>query len=192
MKGSWVSLVLFTSACQGGPNYPDEPTAVVDVPSAAESAEPESPRDAAADAPSELGLSAPFDVLGRSCAKDPRDRPSHLVCDTRGNVSGVSTEPSSFDEALPLPGARTVHKVVDSGPPPGRSLEVGVAKHLIAIRFAICRSCPSPNGFTFVGDLSRLTDADLSALQQRIGLPPGTLPLRSLDEWRRALTSDGG
>jgi hypothetical protein len=56
----------------------------------------------------------------------------------------------------------------------------------------ICPNCPRPTGFTFVGDLQRLTDSDLAALQQRIGLPPKTLPLRGYDDWKRALSSDGG
>jgi hypothetical protein len=187
-----VATVIVACACQGGPNYPDGPTAVVDVPAPAESSEPESARDGGVDASSEPQLSPPFDVLGKSCAKDERDRPAHISCDTRGLVSGVSAEPTPATEALPLPGARTVHNAVDFGPPPGRSLEVGIAGNLIAIRFVICSSCPRPDGFTFVGDLQRLTDSDLAALQQRIGLPPKTLPLRSYDEWKRALSSDGG
>jgi hypothetical protein len=185
-------LALFACACAGGPNYPDGPTAVVDVPTPADSSEPMTPRDAGSDAPLEVGLSAPFDVLGRACAENERDRPSHLMCDTRGKVSGVTAEPTPMTEALPLPDARTVYKTVDSGPSPGRVLEVGIAGQLVAIRFVICPNCPAPTGFTFVGDLSRLTDGDLAALQQRIGLPAGTLPLRTHDDWKRALQRDAG
>lgn len=185
-------LALFVCACAGGPNYPDGPTAVVDVPTPADSSEPVTPRDAGADAALEVGLSPPFDVLGRPCAENERDRPSHLACDARGKVSGVTAEATPATEALPLPGARTVHKAIDTGPPPRRSLEVGIAGHLVAIRFVVCPNCPSPTGFTFVGDLERLTDGDLAALQQRIGLPPGTLPLRTHDDWQRALQDDAG
>lgn len=188
-SNAWVALVL--CACAGGPAYPDEPTAVVDVPSPADSSEPVASRDAGPDATLEVGLPAPFDVLGKSCPENERDRP-HLFCDTRGKVSGVTAEATPATEALPLPGARTVHKNTDFGPPPGRSLEVGVAGQLIAVNFVVCPRCESPKGFTFVGDLSRMTDADLAVLQQRIGLPPGTLPLRTHDDWQRALRADAG
>jgi hypothetical protein len=192
VKRFLCTSLFVAGACQGGPNYPDGPSAIVEVPAPVDSSEPASGHDGGTEASTEAALSAPFDVLGKSCAKDERERPAYISCDPHGLVSGVSAEPTPATEALPVPGVRTVHKAVDVGPPPGRTLEVGIAGNLVAIRFVICSSCPRPNGFTFVGDFSRLTDSDLAQLQQRIGLPPKTLPLRSYDDWKRALESDGG
>jgi hypothetical protein len=188
-----ITLAFASFACRAGPEYPDAPTAVVDVPNATESMDPERGAiDGGTDGSLPVGLSPPFDQLGRKCAADERDRPSTLVCDPSGVVSGVYAELGPPNETLPLPDARTIAKRAAHGPPPGRSLEVGIAEPLIAVRFAFCPDCTGANGFLFVGDLRRLTDAELSSLQQRIGLPPATLPLRTEDDWRGALASDAG
>jgi hypothetical protein len=178
-----ASLVGIAFACQS--SVPT--TAVVAVPTAEPTqAEPEAVPDAGADADPAPALSPPFDQLGQRCR--PGEQP---FCDARGRIAGVISFVGFENDVLPLR-AKSVHREEDLEKPPGHALDIGVAGTLIAIRHVTCVRCERPSGFLFVGDLARLSDADLAGIQQRIGLPPSTPPLRVRDDWSRAFARDGG
>lgn len=177
-----AGLAWIAFACQG---TPVPTTAVVDVPSAETSPEPEVVRDAGPDAEPAPTLPPPFDRLGQRCT------PGEPFCDARGRVSGVTSFVGFQDESLPLR-AKSVHRESSLDTPPGHSLEIGISGTWIAIRHVTCARCQNPQGFVFVGDLARLSDADLAGIQQRIGLPPSMPPLRARDDWSRAYARDSG
>ncbi len=101
-------------------------------------------------------------------------------------MSGVFANVGFDEQRLPVSHATTITHESSLETPPGRSLEIGVLGRLLAILFVSCARCERPTGFVFVGDLDRLSDADLAAVQQRIGLPPDLGPLRRVDDWRHA------
>jgi hypothetical protein len=180
------SAILLAVGCHGGA----PPPAV--SPEAAVAIEP--PRSGSVEEPApgvepsrRSALPEPFAVLGALCSELPPVATQRVLCDRRGRVAGVRV-PVDLVQGVPPASAERIHAEEQSGIPRGTALVVALEGERLWIRRVTCSMCRRVLGWSFVGDLERLEDADLRELQSTIGLPPSPL-LRSREDWRRAYAS---
>jgi len=74
---------------------------------------------------------------------------------------------------------------------PGRSLVLGVEGERLWFRLVTCGACRRIMGWAFVGNLARMSDAQLAMTQTRLGLSPKPA-MRTREAWRAAYPADGG
>ena len=67
---------------------------------------------------------------------------------------------------------------------PGRSLVVAVEGERLWVRQVTCGMCRRIMGWSFVGDLPKLGEDQLRAIQTRLGLPASAPTLKTAKDWR--------
>ena len=79
------------------------------------------------------------------------------------------------------------HPDVDRQP----SLTIAVNGETLYLHQVSCGACARVIGQGFRGELSALSEAQLAAVQARLGLPADTAPLRSAEMWGGYVTGEG-
>ncbi|MBK7579938.1 MAG: hypothetical protein IPI67_06995 [Myxococcales bacterium] len=136
--------------------------------------------------PSDAGLSklpAAFAKLGGSCSVSDAGGSSVELCDASGQVVGISAMVDTVD-GVPPAGAEVIRVEPEREMNPGRSLVVALEQDRLWFRLVSCGACRRIMGWSFVGELARLSDAQLRDIQQRLGLPLNVPALRTSQAWR--------
>lgn len=126
-----------------------------------------------------------FLSLGQPCRADAT--PSEL-CGADGRVAGLV---APVDHVLAIP-PDVADKLFDTRSEQGgadRELTIAVEGDRLWIRAVTCGRCRRIMGWGFVGELSRLSDAQLVSVQKRVGLPDDVGALRTAGAWKRAIAS---
>lgn len=153
-------------------------------------AKPE-PSDVPADEPSSVAdastsaghaaLPEPFKSLGQPCP-GAGAKPEPL-CDKAGRVAGVWALVDTVD-GVPPPQAEVIRDEPLSPGQPGRSLVVAVEGERLWFRQVTCGMCRRIMGWSFVGDLPKLGEDQIRAIQTRLALPTNAPTLRTANDWR--------
>jgi hypothetical protein len=126
-------------------------------------------------------LPEPLAILGAPCPAE--DAALGPFCDHAGRVSGVWAMVDTV-HGVPPREADVIRDEPVLQKSPGRSLVVALEGERLWFRLVTCGMCRRVMGYAFVGDLPRLSDEQLRAIETRLGLPPSTPPLRTAKEWR--------
>ena len=184
------ALLLALSLALAGCPKSSPPAPAVSVPDAPPSA---TIADAVPDAstPTDSGaarseLPEPFTLLAGACpAPDAGRRGSTVFCDASGRVTGVWAMVDTV-QGIPPASAEVIHESASDGGMPGRSLVLALEGERLWFSLVSCGRCRRVLGWSFGGDLPKLTDEQLHVMQQRLGLPSDP-PLRTAAAWRTAM-----
>lgn len=128
-------------------------------------------------------LPEPFRSLGSRCdpsaRANPNESPTTIVCSDTGNVVGVY-QPADYLPQPPDAAVRLTPSPVRFGNEP----YVALLGKTIWVRFVTCAGCVRVMGWSFVGDVSQLSDPQRLELQRRLGLDSSVAPLRTAGAWR--------
>jgi hypothetical protein len=180
---TWLATaVALWASCGSSPAQPTSSPSTIETPPAqradggAASDDSSSPPERDVDA-NDLGAACPTEPeIGRSQRR--------FLCDASGLVAGVWA-PVDVLHDVPPEGAAILRDVPMQGDR-GTSLRVGIAGTKIYVQHVTCGRCRRILGEAFAGDFTRLSDEDLRALQEHLGLPGDPL-LRTADAWKAAL-----
>lgn len=180
LRGRTVTLLfaLALSACPSRPREDVKPSPTASVPPVPASAP--SPKPSAKPAPSPLPER--FGGLGGPC---PEKNDHELTFCHDGRVTGIWAMVDTV-HGVPPAGAEIIREEPRREFAPGRSLTVALEGDRLWIKLISCGACRRVMGWSFVGDLSKLSDKQLSVAQARIGLPETLPPLRTPKAWRDA------
>ncbi len=186
----WAVLMWATPLLLVGCPKSTPPAPAVSVPDAPASAGPATTAAADASAPMDAAepaaLPGPFALLGGACPDaGPSPREATVFCDAGGRVSGVWAMVDTV-RGIPPAGAEVIYRMQSDGGRPGRSLVLALEGERLWFSLVSCGMCRRILGWSFGGDLPKLSDEQLHVVQSRLGLPVDP-PLRTSAAWRERM-----
>jgi hypothetical protein len=180
----WVAPLLMAGCPKSSP-----PAPAVSVPDAPASAQPISAAAMDASVPTDAAqpdaLPGPFALLGGACPDaGPSPREATVFCDGSGRVTGVWAMVDTI-QGIPPDGAEVISRMQGDGGSRGRSLVLALEGERLWFSLVTCGICRRILGWSFGGDLPKLTDEQLHVVQSRLGLAADP-PLRTAAAWRKA------
>lgn len=128
--------------------------------------------------PSMSALPRAFAALGEPCAADT----DKIMCGSDGRIAGIRVPVDHALDGAP-PQAENIRHESPDEPARRHGLDVAVEGERLWIRLVTCGTCRRIMGSAFVGDLPRLSAAQLKLVQRLVGVPDDK-PLQTAADWR--------